>query len=120
LTLFGTAWADIPPIVEGPITDLSLISSSGYGESKWVSERLLWAAGQSTALRPIIIRVGQLSGGMNGNWNVREWFPALARASQVVGGVPENFGVSVLSSIIKQVVLTDIDGFSSCPSFLSM
>jgi len=86
-------WTDIPPIVEGPVTDLSLIAASGYGESKWVSERLLWAASQSTTLRPVVVRVGQLSGGINGNWNVREWFPALTRASQVVGGVPENRGL---------------------------
>jgi thioester reductase-like protein len=109
--LFWAAWVDIPPVVEDPVTDLNLISSSGYSESKWVSERLLWAAGQSTPLRPIIIRVGQLCGGINGNWNVREWFPALARASQVVGGVPQNFGVSLLSAITHQEVLTDLDGF---------
>ncbi|KAF8576897.1 hypothetical protein K439DRAFT_1640168 [Ramaria rubella] len=35
-----------------------------------------------------IICMGQLSGGVNGNWNTREWFPALV--GQVVGGAPDN------------------------------
>ncbi|KAF8576894.1 acetyl-CoA synthetase-like protein [Ramaria rubella] len=84
---------DIPPVAESPVTDLSLINASGYGESKWISERILWNAGHSTALHPVVVRVGQLSGGVNGNWNSREWFPALVRASQVVGGAPDNAGL---------------------------
>jgi len=87
------AWSDISPVPEAPVTDLSLINTSGYSESKWVSERLLWTAGHSTALRPVVVRVGQLCGGINGNWNAREWFPALVRASQVVGGAPDNRGL---------------------------
>ncbi|KAF8577132.1 NAD(P)-binding protein [Ramaria rubella] len=85
--------ADIPPVAEGPVTDLALVDASGYGESKWVSERILWTGGQATALQPVVVRVGQLSGGPNGSWNVKEWFPALISASQVVGGLPENAGL---------------------------
>jgi thioester reductase-like protein len=101
LRLYWIAWSDIPPVPEAPVTDLSLINTSGYSESKWVSERLLWAVGQSTALRPVVVCVGQLCGGINGNWNAKEWFPALTRASQVVGGVPDNSGVSILSALIE-------------------
>ncbi|KAF8585449.1 hypothetical protein K439DRAFT_1561338 [Ramaria rubella] len=72
------SWADIPPVAKSPVIDLSLINTSGYSESKWVSERILRTAGQSTPLHPVIVHVGQLSGGVNGNWNMREWFPALA------------------------------------------
>ncbi|KAF8513307.1 hypothetical protein BU17DRAFT_95460 [Hysterangium stoloniferum] len=87
------SWCNIPPAIEGDITDLSIINTSGYSESKWVSERILFTARQHTSLRPVIVRVGQLCGGINGNWNTREWFPALARASQVVEGVPDNSGL---------------------------
>ncbi|KAF8521638.1 hypothetical protein BU17DRAFT_87898 [Hysterangium stoloniferum] len=87
------SWCNIPPAVEDAITDLSIITPSGYSESKWVSERILFTARQQTTLRPVIVRVGQLCGGINGNWNTREWFPALARASQVVSGVPDNEGL---------------------------
>ncbi|KAF8514478.1 hypothetical protein JB92DRAFT_2789445 [Gautieria morchelliformis] len=87
------AWADIPPVTEGPFTDMARVNASGYSESKWVSERILWAAGHTTSIRPVIARVGQLCGGVNGNWNSREWFPALVRAGQVVGGLPSNRGL---------------------------
>ncbi|GJJ06091.1 putative NRPS-like protein biosynthetic cluster [Clathrus columnatus] len=85
-------WLGVPSIPELPATDIDTINTSGYAESKWVSERILLTAEQQTTLKPVIIRVGQLSGGINGNWNMREWFPALIRGSQVVGGVPENRG----------------------------
>ena len=87
---------------EAPLTDLMRVNASGYSESKWVSERILSIAGQETPLRPIIVRVGQLCGGINGNWNHREWFPALVRASQVVGGAPSCRGVSSSSRAGKK------------------
>lgn len=88
------AWLNIPPIKEGPIVDLELINTNGYSESKWVCERILTIAEQETSLRPVIVRVGQLSGGANGNWNAKEWFSGLVRASQIIGAAPENDGVS--------------------------
>jgi len=75
------------------LNDLSVISPVGYAESKWVSEQILEAAYHHTAMKPVIVRVGQLAGGLNGNWNTHEWFPALVRASQVVRGAPDNEGV---------------------------
>ncbi|KAF8572826.1 NAD(P)-binding protein, partial [Ramaria rubella] len=108
------SWTDIPPVAESPVTDLSLINASGYGESKWVSERILWNAGNSTALHPVVVRVGQLSGGVNGNWNTREWFPALVRASQVVGGAPDNAGlISFLPVHVAASALIDLRHTSS-------
>ncbi|KIJ25888.1 hypothetical protein M422DRAFT_273122 [Sphaerobolus stellatus SS14] len=87
------SWSNLPPVAEEPVTDLSLINMAGYSESKWISEQILEAAHRNTALKPVIIRVGQLSGGLNGNWNAREWFPSLVRASQVVKGAPETQGL---------------------------
>ncbi|GJJ11665.1 putative NRPS-like protein biosynthetic cluster [Clathrus columnatus] len=86
-------WLNIPAIKEEPITDLNVINTNGYSESKWVCERILTIAEQETSLKPVIIRVGQLSGGLNGHWNVKEWFSGLVRASQIIGAVPENDGV---------------------------
>lgn len=62
--------------------------SSGYVESKWVSEQVLFAASSSTPLESTVVRVGQLCGGLNGSWNVKEWFPSLIQASQVLGCLP--------------------------------
>lgn len=86
-------WLNIPPIKEDPIEDLSVINTNGYSESKWVCERILSIAAQETPLRPVIIRVGQLSGGVNGHWNVKEWFSGLVRASQIIGAAPDNEGL---------------------------
>jgi len=79
---------------EAPVTDPSLIMGSGYGESKWVSERILLSAAAETPLKPVVVRVGQLVGGLNGAWNVHEWFPSLVGGSQALGCVPNNEGVS--------------------------
>lgn len=88
-----SAWATSNPVPEQPISDVNLVNNSGYSQSKWISEKLLEIASRETALNPVIIRVGQLCGGLNGNWNVHEWFPALVNASQVIQGIPDNDGV---------------------------
>lgn len=67
----------------------------GYTESKWISERILTIAGDETALKPVIIRVGQMVGGVAGDWSVTEWFPNLVAASQHVKGLPSCDGVIV-------------------------
>ncbi|EGO29034.1 hypothetical protein SERLADRAFT_444920 [Serpula lacrymans var. lacrymans S7.9] len=67
--------------VQETAVDSSIAVGSGYGESKWVSERILLNAAAETTLRPIIIRLGQLSGGLNGYWKEKEWVPSLIRSS---------------------------------------
>ncbi|GJJ05918.1 putative secondary metabolism biosyntheticenzyme [Clathrus columnatus] len=94
-------WANIPPIKEEPFDDISLLQNSGYGESKWVSERILKIAELETGLKPVIIRVGQLSGGMNGNWTTREWFPSIVTASRIIGSLPDYEGVASFVPIHK-------------------
>jgi thioester reductase-like protein len=81
-------WPYETPVPEGPITDTKIVTSTGYASAKWVSERILENAAKSTALQPIIVRVGQLSGGVNGYWNQDEWFPSLVRAAEVIKCVP--------------------------------
>ncbi|KIJ40867.1 hypothetical protein M422DRAFT_780553 [Sphaerobolus stellatus SS14] len=88
------AWSNIESVPEGPLSDLTLINAVGYSESKWVSEQILETASRQTPLKPVIVRVGQLCGGVNGNWNSREWFPSLVRAAQVVGGAPDTEGLA--------------------------
>ncbi|RPD70255.1 acetyl-CoA synthetase-like protein [Lentinus tigrinus ALCF2SS1-7] len=61
----------------------------GYGESKWVTEQLLGRAAKETGLRTVVVRVGQLSGDTRvGGWNVKEWVPAIVRASKLLGCAP--------------------------------
>ncbi|GJJ06383.1 hypothetical protein Clacol_000574 [Clathrus columnatus] len=81
---------DNKAISEGPIQDISIVNKIGYAESKWVCERILQRAAKKTPLRPTIARVGQISGGLNGYWNIKEWFPALVQASHILGALPDN------------------------------
>ncbi|KAK0447907.1 uncharacterized protein EV420DRAFT_1713021 [Desarmillaria tabescens] len=58
----------------------------GYGESKWVSEELLRLA---PGLR-YLVRVGQLTGGLKGTWNVKEWIPSMIHSSTVLVYLPDD------------------------------
>lgn len=79
------------PAPEEPIVDpVGVVPSSGYAESKWLGERILATADLPNATT---VRIGQLSGGENGYWNEKEWFPALVSSAQIVGCLPDLDGV---------------------------
>jgi thioester reductase-like protein len=84
-----TTTGSVPEQLVSP--DVAL--GSGYSESKWVAESIL-AEAAPQGLDARIVRVGQLAGAANGLWNMKEWFPALVQASQVVGCLPDVDGVS--------------------------
>jgi len=67
---------------------------TGYSESKWVAERILDAASERTALRPVVVRLGQVCGDGNGTWNEKEWFPSLVKSAVTLGCLPSLDGVS--------------------------
>lgn len=83
-------WHSRTPAVEEPIRDPRIVVGGGYGESKWIAERLLEIAAEKSGLRPVIVRIGQLSGGRNGSWNISEWIPAVVRSGEVVGALPSS------------------------------
>ena len=61
---------------------------NGYSQSKWVSERMLEVAAEQTSLQPVIIRVGQVSGGVNGCWNPLEWIPGIVQSASLTKALP--------------------------------
>ncbi|KAL6306740.1 hypothetical protein BKA93DRAFT_894740 [Sparassis latifolia] len=63
---------------------------SGYAESKWVSEQILSEAAAKTTLKPVVVRVGQVTGGVDGAWNVNEWFPSLVQTAAAMGYFPDD------------------------------
>ncbi|CAL1699315.1 unnamed protein product [Somion occarium] len=75
------------PIPEQPI-EANVAVGTGYSESKWVAEKLLNVVASKSSLRPVSIRVGQVSGGASGAWNQAEWFPALVKSSVHLGHLP--------------------------------
>ncbi|KAF8890513.1 hypothetical protein CPB84DRAFT_1849102 [Gymnopilus junonius] len=76
----NTASISSPSLPESAISP-EVAVGTGYTESKWVSEEILLQASKKTPLRSVIIRVGQLCGGLNGAWNTSEWFPSLVQSA---------------------------------------
>ena len=72
---------------------------SGYGESKWVGEKILEVAASEAGLTTIVVRVGQISGGRNGYWRQKEWFPSLVRSSLFLHAFPGGDQVRSLFAI---------------------
>ncbi|KZT73709.1 acetyl-CoA synthetase-like protein [Daedalea quercina L-15889] len=62
----------------------------GYAESKWVSEQILFAAAEKTALSPLVARLGQICGGPDGVWNAHEWFPSIVQSAPALGCFPDD------------------------------
>ncbi|KAJ6069443.1 hypothetical protein N7499_011330, partial [Penicillium canescens] len=79
-------------VPEAPIVDPSSTADMGYAQAKWVCERILIEAAKTRRdlLHPSIVRLGQLTGGTHsGIWNSNEHFPAILKASQLIGALPE-------------------------------
>ncbi|PCH45140.1 NAD(P)-binding protein [Wolfiporia cocos MD-104 SS10] len=76
-------------VPEGPV-DPSLAMTNGYAEAKWVCEQIVYTAAAHTTLDPIVVRVGQLSGGRAGAWAADEWIPAMVQSAPHVGGLPDD------------------------------
>ncbi|KAH0581464.1 hypothetical protein H2248_012544 [Termitomyces sp. 'cryptogamus'] len=85
------SWDD----TRGPvIEDLVAVSSAlggGYGEAKYIVERMLVNSGlQATSLR-----LGQICGGSpKGSWPTSEWFPLLVKSSVALGELPILGGIA--------------------------
>ncbi|KAJ3970201.1 acetyl-CoA synthetase-like protein [Lentinula raphanica] len=62
----------------------------GYGESKYVTERIL----QNSGLNVSILRIGQISGGKpNGAWATSDWFPMVVKSSLNLNMLPDAHGL---------------------------
>lgn len=85
------------PAPEAPVLDPKTAVQTGYMESKWVAERLVQIAGAKLALKTNVIRVGLLTGGVNGSWDTSHWLPALVQSAMYVGCLPEGDDVSTTS-----------------------
>ncbi|KAG6827401.1 putative NRPS-like protein biosynthetic cluster [Tricholoma furcatifolium] len=78
------------PYPEEVLNDASFAVGNGYGESKYVAERILVKSG----LRATAFRIGQLSGGKpKGAWATTDWVPILVKSSLTIGLLPDMEGV---------------------------
>ncbi|KAJ7146532.1 putative aminoadipate reductase [Mycena epipterygia] len=67
--------------------DADVAVGNGYGESKYISERLLAASG----LKAISFRIGQVCGSANnGSWSTSDWVPVIVKSSIALESFPSN------------------------------
>ncbi|KAK4106758.1 acetyl-CoA synthetase-like protein [Parathielavia hyrcaniae] len=103
-------------IPEEPIPDVSCPAAIGYGESKFLAERLLAYAAtkESPSTRRCslgVVRIGQVAGTATDStagrgrgcccWNRTEWLPSLILSSRHLGALPDSLGQggSIMESI---------------------
>lgn len=69
-------------------------ASMGYGESKYLAERMLDYAAKKLGITASIVRVGQVAGTAENprGWNRNEWLPSLVLSSKYIGALPETLG----------------------------
>ncbi|KAH7340351.1 hypothetical protein B0J17DRAFT_315649 [Rhizoctonia solani] len=86
----------------------------GYGESKYVAERVLEAANVA-GLETCIIRLGQLSGDrVSGSWSKTDWFPSVLASSLTIGHLPDAIGsVSWVPLDVAAQALLDVCNHTS-------
>ncbi|KAF8839601.1 putative aminoadipate reductase [Paxillus ammoniavirescens] len=77
------------PFPEEVQLDPSPAVGAGYGEGKYVSERIIIKSG----LRATSLRIGQIAGGPNGSWATSDWVPILIKSSISLGALPDAYGI---------------------------
>jgi thioester reductase-like protein len=107
------------PTPETHVDDYRIAKALGYGESKFVAERILAIAAERSGVLSSILRSGQIAGPVasdRGQWNLAEWLPSLIKTSKSLGRVPDTIGyftdvdwipVDVLSQIVLDLVHSD-------------
>ncbi|KAI1123749.1 hypothetical protein F5Y10DRAFT_45890 [Nemania abortiva] len=81
-------------VAEQVFADWATPNASGYGQSKFLAERLLDVAAREAGIATAICRVGQVAGptAAAGEWPRKEWLPSLIASSKYLGKVPGSLG----------------------------
>ncbi|KAF4582493.1 putative NRPS-like protein biosynthetic cluster [Pleurotus pulmonarius] len=84
------SWNSDTPVPEEPIFDSNSAVGLGYGESKYVVERILAASG----LASCSMRIGQVCGGdTTGAWSINDWVPIMIKTSLTLNVLPNAKGL---------------------------
>ncbi|KAI0677488.1 acetyl-CoA synthetase-like protein [Trametes maxima] len=90
IALFGNCTL-LAPVPEVPMEASSALGS-GYGESKWLAERILATVSERAGVPTVVVRLGQVCGNRQGHWNEKEWFPALVKSASFTRCLPDVAG----------------------------
>ncbi|KAJ7210009.1 putative aminoadipate reductase [Mycena pura] len=94
-------WTSKDPVPESVIRDPDVGNGHGYGEGKYVVERLL----DLSDINSVSFRISQISGGMPGGaWPTTEWFPILVKSSIAMKKFPMFPATQTLSWVPSDAV----------------
>ncbi|TID18681.1 putative AMP dependent ligase/synthetase [Venturia nashicola] len=81
-------------VPESIIIDSSCCLPMGYGQSKYIAERMLGHASNKLHLNTEVIRLGQIAGSSKtrDGWNRNEWLPSIVISSSFIGALPDELG----------------------------
>lgn len=100
----------IPEVV---FDDVSVPLAQGYGQSKYIGERILVKAAEDAGVPVTIVRVGQLSGStLTGAWNPTEYVPILLQSCKALGQVPTELPVRDFISCLYYMETLTSQAFS--------
>ncbi|PYH42518.1 putative NRPS-like enzyme [Aspergillus saccharolyticus JOP 1030-1] len=112
------AWQPTDTVMSVPEIPMESADSAleqGYGESKYIGERICVEASEKAGVPTSILRVGQIAGPdtRQGVWNPHEWIPTLIKTSKAIGMVPSDLGaypidwvsVDTLAKIVNEILL---------------
>jgi thioester reductase-like protein len=77
-----------PEPVPEVAADVEMALGTGYGESKWICEEILAISRAEAGMQPVIVRIGQVSGCVNGYWKPSEWIPSIIQSVALTGCLP--------------------------------
>ncbi|KAF8956600.1 hypothetical protein BDZ97DRAFT_2062868 [Flammula alnicola] len=103
---------------EEVLEDPKYAVGNGYGESKYVAERILAQSG----LQATSFRIGQISGGHpNGAWATSDWVPILIKSSLRMNALPVATGVTswLPMDAVSQTIL-DVAWSAESPAALNV
>ena len=114
-------WELVPEeIIDNP----NVAQKMGYGQSKYVSERILAAAPTKAGVPTTILRAGQIAGpvglfpdAVGPSWNKAEYIPSIIETARNLGNIPGDvsevdwFPVDVLAKVIvDDLMMHDLFG----------
>ncbi|KAI2628252.1 hypothetical protein GGS21DRAFT_528444 [Xylaria nigripes] len=83
------------------IKEVDSLLQQGYGQSKFICEKLLEKYVSASGGKGAILRVGQVTGPLQGTgtWNAKEWAPSMIISSKYLGVAPESIGTATMEWI---------------------
>jgi len=115
-TVGGWAADSMGPFVpEVAMESIEQVLGQGYGESKFVGERICFEASRKASVPTSIFRIGQIAGPDSrlGLWNPHEWIPTLVATSKAMGKVPSDLGGYAVDwiSVVSDYMNLKLEGF---------